>query len=217
MRHPFRVKETLQQERNMFDSNRDILRVAPIPDRLKKNQRVAIITGDNVEDIEFLYPYYRLTEAGYEVAVITAEGGAFKGKHGMEMKESLSIDSVDPGNYALLYLPGGKAPEKLRKNDKVLDFVKHFAEKGKPIAALCHGPQILIAADLVRGKQIAAWPGIREEVEKAGATFVDEALVEDGQLITGRMPGDLHRHLYGVIKALEGIRISKEEDRRSAA
>jgi protease I len=133
------------------------------------------------------------------------------------LKDSLAIDAVDPGNYVLLYLPGGKAPEKLRNNDKVLAFVKRFVETGKPVAALCHGPQILVSADLVRGRQIAAWPGIREEVEKAGATFVDEALVEDGPFITGRMPGDLHRHLYGVIKALEGIHLSKEEDRRSAA
>jgi protease I len=208
----------LTGRKDMFESNnRDILKVAPIPDRLKKNQRVAIITGDDVEDLEFFYPYYRLTEAGYEVAVITAKGGAFKGKHGLELKDSLAIDSVDPANYVLLYLPGGKAPAELRKNEKVLAFVKRFAEKGKPIAALCHGPQVLISADLVRGKQIAAWPGIREEVEKAGATFIDEALVEDGAFITGRMPGDLHRHLYGVIKALEGLRLAKEEDRRSAA
>ena len=188
------------------DSNeRDTHKATPIPERFRKDKKVAIITGDNVEDTEFFYPYYRLTEAGYDVDVITEEGGKFEGKRGLGLKESKSIESVDAGSYALLYLPGGKAPAALRKNDAVLAFVRQFAADGtKPVAAICHGVQILITAGLIRGKQVAAWPEIREEVEKAGATFVNEALVEDGQFITARMPGDLPRHLSGVLDYLEG-------------
>ncbi len=189
----------------MFDKHeKDIYLAAPMPQRLKKNARIAMITGDDVEDLEFFYPYYRLTEAGYDVDVITRKGGDFKGKHGIGLKQSRSIEDVNPENYVLLYLPGGKAPAELRKDEKVLSFVSRFAGSGRPIAALCHGPQILFAIDgLVKGRRIAAWPKIRDEAEEAGATFVDEALVEDGQFITGRMPGDLHRHLYGVLDILE--------------
>lgn len=195
----------------------DIHKVAPIPERLRKAERVIILTADNTEDTEFFYPYYRLTEEGYQVDVATPDGGAFKGKHGLGLQDTLSINDVRPQDYALLYLPGGKAPEELRKNEQVLAFVKTFAQSGKPIAAVCHGPQVLITADLVRGKQMACWPGVREELEKAGGIFVDEALVEDGQFITGRMPGDLHRHLYGVLQYLHGNKQAQPRDQRKSA
>jgi protease I len=189
---------------NPAKNGRDTHKAAPIPERLRKNQKIAIITDDKVEDTEFFYPYYRLTEAGYDVDVITAEGGKFEGKHGLGLQDSKSINEVNPADYVLLYLPGGKAPASLRDNDQVLAFVREFADSAKPIAAICHGPQILASAGLLKGKQVAAWPELREEMEKAGAIFVDEALVEDGQFITGRMPGDLHRHLCGVLDYLSG-------------
>ena len=196
---------------------KDIHKVAPIPMRLQKEERIAIITSDKVEDIEFFYPYYRLTEEGYRVDVITPKGKAFEGKHGLGIQQTLAIDSASAEDYALLYLPGGKAPEELRKNDSVLDFVKTFAQSGKPIAAVCHGPQILISANLVKGKEMACWPEVAKELEEAGGTFIDEALVEDGQFITARMPGDLHRHLYGVLQYLKGNVNDESRDTRKAA
>jgi protease I len=193
--------------------------VAPIPERLKKDEQVIIITADDTEDMEFFYPYYRLTEAGYTVDVATPRGGAFKGKHGLGLKNTKSISDVKPQDYILLYIPGGKAPAELRKNEDVLRFVKEFAASRKPIAAICHGPQVLISADLVRDKQFAAWPEVREELEAAGGTYIDEALVEDGQFITARKPGDLHRHLYGVLQYLEGKvkKVPRAERKASAA
>jgi protease I len=196
----------------LFGEEKDIFKAAPVPERLRKHKRVAILTGDNVEDTEFLYSYYRFHEEGYDVDVITVKGGAFKGKHGSGLKDSKAVKEASPDEYVLLYLPGGKAPADLRKNEEVLTFVRRFAESRKPIAALCHGPQILFAIDgLVRGKRIAAWPDIKNEVEDAGAVFVDEALVEDGQFITGRMPGDLHRHLFGTFDVLEGKGLSPRQ------
>lgn len=189
---------------------KDTHKAAPIPERLRKDKKVLIITGDNAEDTEFFYPYYRLTEEGYQVDVATENGGSFECKHGIGLKETLSVDDVMSEPYALVYLPGGKAPSDLRENEKVLQLVKEFATAGKPIAAICHGAQILVSADLIRGKRISAWPEIRDEIEEAGATFVDEALVEDGQFITGRMPGDLHRHLYGVLDYLQGSKKTKK-------
>ncbi len=198
-------------------SQPDIHAAAPIPERLRKAERVLIITADNTEDTEFFYPYYRLTEDGYQVDVATPDGGAFKAKHGLGLQDTLSINDIRPQDYALIYIPGGKAPETLRKDDAVLSFVKTFAQSGKPIAAVCHGPQLLIAADLVRGKQMACWPEVREELEKAGGIFVNEALVEDGQFITARMPGDLHRHLYGVLQYLRGKQQAQPRDQRKSA
>jgi protease I len=190
----------------MDNNKNNSLAVAPIPERLRNNKKIVIITADKNQDLEFFYPYYRLTEAGYSVDVVTAKGGAFEGKHGMGLDESKSIGEVSAEDYELLYLPGGKAPQTLRENEEVLEFVRQFARSGKPIAAICHGPQILISAGLTSGKQMAAWPAVREELEDSGATFIDEALVEDGQFITARMPGDLHRHLAGVLDYLEGRR-----------
>lgn len=190
---------------------------APIPERLRKPERVAIITSDKVEDIEFFYPYYRFTEAGYEVDVITLEGGAFEAKHGLGLPESLSITSVQPANYALLYLPGGQAPSVLRKNEDVLNFVRTFASSGKPVAAICHGPQILVSAGLVQGRTLAAWPEVGKEIQDAGGMFADEALQIDGQFITARMPGDLPRHMDGALRALEQASKASAISTRSAA
>jgi protease I len=205
---------------NIFsDKNKekDTYAVAPIPERLRKNKKVIIITADNTEDLEFFYPYYRLTEEGYTVDVVTPEGGKFEGKHGLGLKTTKPISEVQPYDYVLLYIPGGKAPAELRKNEAVLNFMKEFAHIGRPIAAICHGPQVLISAGLVKGKQMACWPEVAEELIEAGGTFVDEALVEDGQFITGRMPGDLHRHLYGVLQYLKGNVSNQRRDVRKSS
>ncbi len=198
------------------DSKTDNHKVAPIPARLQKTEKIIILTADKTEDTEFFYPYYRLTEEGYTVDVVTPKGGSFEAKHGLGLKETKAIKDVRPEDYQLLYIPGGKAPEELCKNEDVIRFVQQFAaDKSKPIAAICHGPQVLITAGLVQGIQMACWPEIREELEKAGATFVDEALVEDRQFITARKPGDLPRHLFGVMEYLRG-EVSTSQ-RRSAA
>ena len=177
--------------------------VSPIPSRLKNGRRVAILTGDKVEDIEFFYPYYRLAEAGYDVDVLTPDGEDFTGKHGIGISVSKRVADASPSMYELLYLPGGQAPATLRKNEDVLNFVRAFAATGKPIAAVCHGPQILVSAGLVKGHTMSAWPEVGKEIEDAGGTYTDEALQEEGQFITARWPGDLPRHLYGTLQALE--------------
>lgn len=193
--------------------------VAPIPERLRKGEKVVILTADGTEDTEFFYPYYRLTEEGYTVDVVTPKGGEFKGKHGLGLKQTKAITEVNAGNYALLYIPGGKAPSKLRENEAVIQFVQEFARTGRPIAAICHGPQVLIAAGLVQNKEMACWPEVAEELRLAGGVFVDEALVVDGPFITARQPGDLHRHLYGVVQYLSGklSNVSREARRAHAA
>lgn len=189
---------------NPFADDRDIMRAAPTPERLKKGQKVLIITADNTEDMEFFYPYYRLVEAGYTVDVAIPEGTSFKGKKGYEFKQAMPIDRVNSGDYVLIYIPGGKAPAELRDNEQVIAIVQEAAARGTPIAAICHGPQVLISAGLVQGRKLAGYPGIKEEIEEAGGRFSDEALAIDGPFITSRLPGDLPRHLCGVMDTLEG-------------
>lgn len=203
---------------NFFNtkSENDTFEAAPTPERLRKNARVMILTADKTQDLEFFYPYYRLNEEGYQVDVVTPKGGKFEGKQGMGLQRTKSITEVTPQDYALLYIPGGKAPEELRKIESVLTFVRDFASTGKPIAAICHGPQVLVSAGLVAGREMAAWPEVKKEIEAAGGRYVDEALVEDGQYITARMPGDLPRHLSGVMDFLKGTKTASPRHPRAA-
>jgi protease I len=184
--------------------DKESYKAAPTPARLKRAERVLILTGDDTEDMEFFYPYYRLMEEGYSVDVATLEGGEFAAKRGFGLKESKKASTIRPEEYALLYIPGGKAPQSLRDDQDVLKIVREFARQGKPIAAICHGAQVLISADIVHGRQIACAEDVREELEEAGGRFIDEALVEDGQFITARKPGDLPRHLSGVLNVMQG-------------
>lgn len=197
-------------ELNPFKDDKDIMKAAPTPERLKKAERVLILTADDTEDMEFFYPYYRMVEEGYQVDVATMDGKSFKGKKGYEFKQTTKLENLRAEDYALLYIPGGKAPAALRKDDAVIQFVKQFAASGRPIAAICHGPQVLVTADLLRGKKISGYPGIKDEIEQAGGHFSDEALAIDGQFITSRLPGDLPRHMSGVMAALRGEKASQQ-------
>lgn len=164
---------------------------------------VLILTADDVQDLEFFYPLYRFTEEGCKVDVATPEGGELKGKYGLKLKETKAVKDIDAGIYDLLYIPGGKAPEALRENAEVIALVKSFVQSGKPVSAICHGPQVLASADVIRGRRIAAWPQVQPEVEEAGATYISEPAVRDGQFITARWPGDLPAHLAATLEALE--------------
>ena len=175
-----------------------------------KDERIAIITADGTEDQEFFYPYYRFIEEGYQVDVLTPKGGSFKGKNGSGLKETMAIADADPYAYALLYIPGGKAPAALKKEDEAVQFVKEFCASGKPIGAICHGPQLLAKAGVIAGKQISAYPECQEEVEEAGARFVNEACVVDSQFITGRWPADLPFQTAGMLQAL-GVKSAQQK------
>jgi len=174
----------------------------PETDNRNATRAILIVTGDNTEDLEFFYPYYRFIEAGYRVDVATPVGGAFKGIHGLGLKETLKIADVVVGNYDMLYLPGGKAPAKLMKDENALAVTQKFYSLGKPIAAVCHGPQILAAADIIMGQEIAAWPGIESEVSDANATYINKEVVVSGPFVTARMPGDLPAHMRETLEVL---------------
>jgi len=155
--------------------------------------RVAIPIADGFEDNEFRIPYQRLIDAGDEVTVLGREPGVRcqgeKGEISIEVEARPA--SVNPEDFDALVIPGGHAPDALRLDPDMVSFVRGFSATGRTIAAICHGPQLLIDAEVIAGKTLTSWPSIRKDLENAGATWIDEAVVEDGNLITSRKPADL--------------------------
>lgn len=169
----------------------------------EKTKRALIISADNFEDTELLYPLYRLTEEGFKVDLASFEKNKIKGKHGYQVEANLNFDEIEPEHYDLLILPGGKAPEALRKDPRVLEIVKKFYELGKPIGAICHGPQILISAGLLTGRRATAYKSVAKELQNAGALYEDREVVVDGKIITSRMPSDLPFFVRELLRAVE--------------
>lgn len=178
----------------------DILQALPRDGATKK---ILIMTDNKTQDLEFFYPYYRFIEEGYRVDVATPNGGAFKGEYGLGLKETRKISETDSTDYQMLYISGGKAPAHLKKIDEALTLARHFVESGKPVAAFCHGPQVLAAAGVIQGCNIACWPDVDKEIEAAGATFISAEAVADGLFITGRWPADLPHHMAATLRALK--------------
>lgn len=164
--------------------------------------RVLIISADLFEDSELQRPFHTLQSSGYDVDVASLKSGWITGKHGLKVAITLTVDRVKPENYALLILPGGKAPSVLRKNTDVIKIVRNFFEHSKPIAAICHGPQILISAGLVKSKKMTSYKSVASELKEAGAVFIDAPVVVDDQLITSRQPSDLDNFIREILKKL---------------
>lgn len=153
--------------------------------------RTLIISADNFEDSELRVPYDRLTKEGVEVDIASLARGLIKGKHGYCVEARLSVEEVDPAAYDLLILPGGKAPAALRNETRVLTLIRQFYEADKPIAAICHGPQLLISAGVLKGKTATGYKSVVPELKAAGVNYKDAEVVVDGNLITSRQPSDL--------------------------
>lgn len=166
--------------------------------------KVAMPVGEGFEDSEFTQPYEDLKEAGHEVVILGAERGErIWGKNGKAMATIDAIpDDVDPAMFDALVIPGGQSPDHLRTNQSIVSFVRRFAETNKTVAAICHGPQLLIEADLVEGRQVTSWPSVRKDLENAGAQWVDRPVVEDGNLITSRRPEDLDAFCEAILARL---------------
>ncbi len=151
--------------------------------------KALIITGNLVQDHEFIYPYYRLQEAGFEVDVAAKIGIDCVGIIGSKIPVNRSFTGMkrveEEDGYDLLVLPGGaKCMEKLRQEDEVLDFISAFYKTGKPIASICHGAQLLISAKIVKGKNISGYYSIKDDINNAGAKYIDAPVVVDKNIIT---------------------------------
>lgn len=176
--------------------------------------KIACLLGQGFEDSEFRIPYDRLKKEGYQVDVIGAKAGEeLKGYKGRErVKVSMSIDQAKADDYDALLIPGGQSPDRLRADKRFVDFVRAFEDSGKLIAAVCHGPQLLIAAHLVKGRTLTAWSTIQDDLEQIGATVKDEPVVRDRNWITSRKPDDLQAFSDAIVDSLEG---PSAEDRTS--
>jgi protease I len=165
---------------------------------------VACLLGQGFEDSEFRLPYDRLRAAGANVDVVGATPGEeLKGYRGKEtVRVDRGIDDVRPDQYGALFIPGGYSPDHLRADDRFVAFVKAFEATGHPIAAVCHGPQLLISAELVRGRTLTAWKTIQGDLRQMGATVKDAPVVIDRNWITSRQPGDLELFSQALLRAL---------------
>jgi protease I len=170
-----------------------------------KGKNVAMIVARGFEDSEAVDPKNYLEEHGATVTVVGIDLEEVAGKKGATLKPDVAVDNVTVDQFDALVIPGGGSPEQLRVHDNVVAFTRKFVESGKPVASICHGPQLLISADVLRGKTITCVKTIRDDVKNAGANYVDEALVVDENLISSRIPSDLPQFNEGIAKSLAGV------------
>ncbi len=166
-------------------------------------KRIAILVENDYEDQELWYPLYRLREAGAEVVVIGPRTGTYHSKHGYPVEATQAAADVNPADFDGVVVPGGWAPDRLRRYAAVTGLVKALYDAGKVVAAICHGPHVLISAGVVRGHKVTAVIALKDDLINAGATFVDAEAVHDDHLITARTPDDLPAFMREVITALE--------------
>ncbi len=175
-----------------------------------KNKKVAILTETGFEESELLGPKKALEEAGCVVHVISPADSIQSWKDG-DWGQKIPIDrklqAANPADYDGVFIPGGVInPDKLRMNSQAVEFIKHFFENGKPVAAICHGPQVLIETGALQGRKMTSWPSLKTDLQNAGVEWVDEVCVVDGGLITSRKPDDLPKFNEKLLEELgEGV------------
>ncbi|HHE48380.1 MAG TPA: type 1 glutamine amidotransferase [Candidatus Acetothermia bacterium] len=167
-------------------------------------KRVAVLVADLYQELEFWYPYLRLKEEGAEVVAVGPEEGEYKSKLGYPAKADLAAAMARAEDFDAVIIPGGYAPDYMRRSPELVALVRKMAEQGKVVAAICHGGWMLCSARVVKGKRVTSFYAIRDDLENAGATWVDKPVVRDGNLITSRVPSDLPAFLREVISALAG-------------
>ena len=165
---------------------------------------VAVILADLFEDSEYIEPAKAFEEAGHTLTHVGLEAGrtVTGKKENTPVKIDKSVESVSVDEFDALLIPGGYSPDKLRAHENAVKFAKDFIESGKPVFAICHAGQLLISADVIRGRKMTGWKSIVQDIKNAGADFVDKEVVEDGNLITSRHPGDLPAFIEASLKHL---------------
>ena len=166
----------------------------------QKGIKAAILVEDLYEDLELWYPYYRLLEEGFEVKLIGPETKTYKSKHGYPAKADLSVNEAKAADFDGIIVPGGYAPDRLRRYPKILELVREIYKKNGIVASICHGPWVLASANILSGKQLTCFSAIKDDMINAGALYFDKEVVIDSQLITSRTPRDLPVFLKAIIK-----------------
>ena len=176
-----------------------------------KGKRVAILAEDLYQDLELWYPALRLREAGAEVTIVGTGKGVYASKHGYPVKADKSADKVAAGDFDAVIIPGGYAPDRMRRNEPMVRFVREMDKAGKVVAAICHAGWVLASANVLRGRKATCFAAIRDDVVNAGAAYADAEVVRDGNLITSRKPEDLPAFCRAIIQAVsEGRSRSKK-------
>ena len=172
---------------------------------MASDKRVAIVLAKNFEDCEAVDPKAALEAAGAKVTVIGIERGAIEGKKGATLHANTTFDRLtadEAASFDLLVIPGGGSPENLRIYGPAAEFTRGFFESGRPVGSICHGPQLLISAGVLKGRTTTCVNKIRDDVINAGADYVDAPLVEDGNLISSRVPADLPAFNDALVRAV---------------
>lgn len=167
-------------------------------------KRVAILAEEDFEDSELVEPLRAMRDAGAKVVIVgSGTKQIYKGKRGSAtIRVDVTADKVKAEDFDAIIVPGGYAPDKMRLHQSMIHLVREAHDLGKVIAAVCDGQQLLISAGIVRGRRVTSWPSVTVDLQNAGANWVDEPVVQDGNLITSRKPGDLPRFNKAIIEAL---------------
>jgi protease I len=169
-----------------------------------RETRVAILAENDYEDMELQYPLYRMKEEGAEVTVVgTGSASEYKGKHGLPVKADTTADKVKASDFDGVIIPGGWAPDRMRRYPAMVDFVREMDSQRKLVATICHGGWMLCSAKNVKGRTLTAVSAIKDDLENAGANFVDREVVRDGNLVTSRVPADLPAFCRTIVEVLE--------------
>lgn len=167
-------------------------------------KKVAVLVEDQYQVLEVWYPYFRLQEQGFTAVFVgTGQKKEYKSKEGYPVPEELSIKDARAGNFDAVVIPGGYAPDILRRYKEVNTFVKDLYTQGKVVASICHGGWVLVSAGILQGKKATSFSAIKDDVVNAGAQFLDKEVVVDGNLITSRTPYDLPAFCREIIKQLK--------------
>jgi protease I len=169
-----------------------------------EGKNIAVFVADMFEDLEYWYPVIRMKEAGAEVTSIGPRAESFRGKNGLSASADIGIEEASPEDYSALIIPGGYSPDMMRRSKKMVSFVKKIDSQGAAIAAICHGAWMLASAEILEGRKVTSFFSIRDDIVHAGAEWVDEEVVIDGNIITSRNPGDLPAFCRAIIEALSG-------------
>ena len=167
--------------------------------------KVAVLVENDYQDMEVWVPLYRLREEGYETLVVGPRAIAYASKHGYPIKAEAAASEVRAGDFLGVVIPGGWAPDRLRQDAGVLRLVKDLFETRRVVASICHGGWVLASAGVARGRRLTSYKAIRDDMVHAGAEFVDQEVVRDGNLITSRTPDDLPAFCREIVKALKEV------------
>jgi protease I len=170
--------------------------------------KVAFLATDMVEQVELTEPWKAVEGEGWRPELVSLEPGTIRAAHHHDKADTFpvdrTIDDADPGDYDALVVPGGVAnPDEMRTHPQAVSFVRDFFEQGKPVAVICHGPWMLVEADVVRGRRLTSWPSLRTDIENAGGEWRDEPVVVDNGLVTSRKPDDLEAFCAKLVEEIK--------------